>query len=190
MISKIRRLQPANPKFGFTCAVDVPQSGKVAGFLRHIKTENIQVWQTHHLEEFKSMTQAARYLVEEYQRMRSHPDAQQLIPMDSILWFYKTVKDPRFDVNKLSESELKLATTILDQKKHLLFPEIRHSYWLPINSDTYQMRFWDTANPWVKPLYRTFEASDEVVANSKEKIIAGGFITLYRYAVDYLYRWV
>lgn len=190
MISKIRALQSVNPKFGFTCAVHVPESGKVAGFLRHIKTETKQVWQTHHLEEFKSMTQAARYLVEEYQRTRSHPHIQQPIPLESILWFHELTKDPQFDVNKLSESELILATTILDKKKYLLSPEIRHSYWLPANRNTYRMRFWDTANPWLKPIYRSFDAPDEVAANSQEKIIAGGFTMLYRYAVDYLWYWV
>lgn len=188
MISKIRSLQFANPEFGFTCAVDVPESGgKVAGFLTHIKTENKDVWQTHHLEEFKSMTQGARYLVEEYQRMRSHPEVEQLIPLDSILWFYKIAKDPEFDVNKLSESELILATTILDQKRYFLFPEIRHSYWLPINSNTYRMRFWDIANPWIKPIYCTFEAPDVVAAHTKEKWLASDFNMLYRYAFDYLH---
>ncbi|MHC5897366.1 hypothetical protein [Nostoc sp.] len=33
MISKIRRLQPANPEFGFICAVDVPESGGKVGVL-------------------------------------------------------------------------------------------------------------------------------------------------------------
>jgi hypothetical protein len=187
MISKIRRLQFANPEFGFTCAVDVPESGgKVAGFLTLIQTSDKKVWQTHHLEEFKSMTQAARYLVEEYQRMRSHPHAHHLIPLDAILWFYRIAKDPHFDVNQLSESELVLATTILDQKQYFVLPEIRHSYWLPTNSNTYKMRFWDIANPWVKPMYSTIYAPDLVVAHAKEKLLVETLLALYRYAVDYI----
>ncbi|PHJ69205.1 hypothetical protein VF14_03485 [Nostoc linckia z18] len=187
MISKIRGLQSANPKFGFTCAVDVPRTNKVAGFLTHIKTPQRDVWQTHHLEEFKSMTQAARYLVEEYERMRSDSRVKQLIKLESILWFYGVCKNQRFNVNNLSESQLILATTILDQRRYLLHPDIRHSYWLPANSESYQMRLWDIANPWVKPLYWRFTALDEVSANRNEKAIASGFINTYKAAVYYLY---
>jgi len=187
MISKIRGLQSSNPKFGFTCAVDVPESGKVVGFLRHIKTENKEVWQTHHLEEFKSMTQAARYLVEEYRRVRSHPHAKP-IKLDALIWFHRLVISEGLSFNKLSEPELILATTILDQRNYLSSPDIRHSYWLPLQSQCrYQIRFWDVANPWLKPIYFSFKSPTLVAAHSREKTFIDAIRLAYTNAVHYSY---
>lgn len=187
MIYAIRALQPANPKFGFTCAVDVPKSGKVAGFLTHIKTENKQVWQTHHLEEFKTLNQAARHLLDEYRRVRSHPHAKP-IKLDALLWFHRLVISEGFNVNTLSEQELILATTILDQRNYLSSPDIRHSYWLPLQSQCrYQIRFWDVANPWLKPIYFSFKSPTLVAAKAREKTFVDAIRLAYINAVHYCY---
>jgi hypothetical protein len=164
MISKIRGLQGVDPKYGFSCAVDDPKTKKVVGFLYQVDAGAKIVWQTHYREEFQHLTTAARHLVDQYRLVRSHPKA---LPMkfETISWFFQLLSNGTYDVNKLNDSELKLATLVLDQRKYLLYPELKYCYWQPAKNEFWYIKIWDEANPWLKPRFTKILASSHSEAH-------------------------
>ncbi|MBD0301932.1 MAG: hypothetical protein ICV85_07030 [Tolypothrix sp. T3-bin4] len=147
----IRTLQGSNPIDGFTCAVEDSATKKVVGFLYQVDDD---VWQTHYREEFSDRTIAARHLLGEYLLLRSHPLAKPM-KFETISWFFQLFHKG-YDVNKLSDSELELATFVLDQSKYVVYPKLKFHYWQPLKNDFWYIKIWDEANFWLKPRFTKF----------------------------------